>query len=79
MNEHQESMWRQLENGMIVFSPGGLPCIVHDHPTFMFDEVCYQIVDEKWPDGTDILRSMDAYTFCEWFTLEPKKGINELG
>lgn len=74
MSEHQKFMWMNLYNGMTVISPGGLKCIIHDAPECMIDEVTYQVIDEKWPDGIDLLRSMDAYTFCEWFKMEQKHG-----
>lgn len=71
MSERQLAMWLNLENGMTVISPGGLDCIVHDIPECLIDEVTYQVVGEIGPDGLDLLRSMDAYTFCEWFSLKP--------
>lgn len=62
--------------GAIVYSPGNMPCVVHDVTD---DLIEYQCIDEVhrdsetlfYPEGKPLIRTMDLYTFCEWFTLDP--------
>lgn len=57
-----------------VYSPFGDECIIHESPSNIYDNVCYQVVGDVWPDepegDDDRLRTMDAFTFCKWFSLE---------
>ncbi len=57
-----------------VYSPTGAECIIHEAPSNIYSDVFYQIISDVWPDepegDNDRIRTMDAYTFCTWFSLE---------
>lgn len=60
-----------------VISPDGIECIIHDIPNSIDGDVSYQVIGQVWsdyhddnfPNGTPLIRTMDAYTFCEWFKI----------
>ncbi len=65
-----------------VISPGGLECEIHDLPENINQEVYYSVIGQVWPDSADedfpngatLVRVMDAYTFCELFSVGRIKG-----
>ena len=62
--------------GATVYSPGNMPCVIHDVIDNLIEYQCIGEVQPDsetlfYPDGKPLIRTMDRHTFCEWFTLDP--------